>query len=47
MIVRRAFAYCGGNQVHSAKLLGISRNVLRTHLKRFGLIADNVTATVT
>ncbi len=51
MIVRRAFAYCGGNQVHSAKLLGISRNVLRTHLKRFGLIAqdlnNNVTATVT
>jgi sigma-54-specific transcriptional regulator len=47
MIVRRAFEYCGGNQVHSAKLLGISRNVLRTHLKRFGLIADNVTATVT
>ncbi len=47
MIVRRAFAYCGGNQVHSAKLLGISRNVLRTHLKRIGLIADNVTATVT
>jgi sigma-54-specific transcriptional regulator len=40
LIVRQAFAYCGGNQVHSARLLGISRNVLRTHLKRLGLIAS-------
>lgn len=39
LTVRRAFAFCGNNQVHTAKLLGISRNVLRTLLKRFGLIS--------
>ncbi|HMN46115.1 MAG TPA: sigma-54 dependent transcriptional regulator [Povalibacter sp.] len=39
LTVRRAFAYCGNNQVQTARLLGISRNVLRTLLKRFGLIA--------
>jgi len=34
-----AYAFCQSNQVHTADLLGISRNVLRTQLKRFGLIA--------
>ena len=34
LIVRRAYDFCHGNQVQSARLLGISRNVLRTHLKR-------------
>jgi sigma-54-specific transcriptional regulator len=38
LIVRRAYDFCHGNQVQSARLLGISRNVLRTHLKRFHLI---------
>lgn len=38
LTVRHAFDFCGNNQVHTAKLLGISRNVLRTLLKRFGLI---------
>jgi transcriptional regulator with AAA-type ATPase domain len=38
LILRRAFDFCHGNQVQSARLLGISRNVLRTHLKRFQLI---------
>jgi sigma-54-specific transcriptional regulator len=37
-LIRAAFAACEQNQVQSAKALGISRNVLRTHLKRFGLI---------
>jgi sigma-54-specific transcriptional regulator len=37
-LIRAAFAACEQNQVHTAKALGISRNVLRTHLKRFGLI---------
>jgi len=37
-LVRTVFAWCGQNQVHSAKVLGISRNILRTQLKRFGLI---------
>ncbi len=38
LTVRRAFTFCRNNQVQTAKLLGISRNVLRTLLKRFGLI---------
>ncbi|RYG67937.1 AAA family ATPase, partial [bacterium] len=39
LVVKRAFAHANGNQVHAARLLGISRNILRTLLKRFGLIA--------
>jgi sigma-54-specific transcriptional regulator len=39
LIVRRSFAHSGNNQVHAARVLGISRNILRTLLKRFGLIA--------
>jgi sigma-54 dependent transcriptional regulator len=38
LIVRRSFAHSGNNQVHAARILGISRNILRTLLKRFGLI---------
>ncbi len=38
LIVKRAFARVSGNQVHAARLLGVSRNVLRTMLKRLGLI---------
>ncbi|MDR1662763.1 MAG: sigma-54 dependent transcriptional regulator [Azoarcus sp.] len=38
MLVRQAFAYCNGNQVKTAALLGISRNVVRALLKRFGLL---------
>jgi transcriptional regulator with PAS, ATPase and Fis domain len=41
LIVRRAFSYCGSNQVQTAKLLGISRNVVRTLLKRLGLISND------
>ena len=37
--VLAAFEYAGNNQVRTANLLGISRNVLRTHLKRFAVIA--------
>lgn len=37
-VIRTAFALCNKNQVHTAKILGISRNILRTHLKRFNLI---------
>jgi len=39
LVVRRALALCNGNQVHTAKMLGITRNVLRTYLKRFGLLS--------
>ncbi|MET0533275.1 MAG: sigma-54 dependent transcriptional regulator [Steroidobacter sp.] len=41
LIVRHAFAYCSHNQVQTARLLGISRNVLRTLLKRLGLISND------
>jgi len=37
-VVRTAFETCNRNQVQTARALGISRNILRTHLKRFGLI---------
>jgi sigma-54-specific transcriptional regulator len=38
VLVRTAFNACHRNQVHTARVLGISRNILRTQLKRFGLI---------
>jgi len=37
-LVREAFAHCNGNQVRTASLLGISRNVVRALLKRYGLL---------
>lgn len=37
-LVRTAFDFCHGNQVQTANLLGLSRNVLRTLLKRHGLL---------
>jgi sigma-54-specific transcriptional regulator len=39
LILRRSFAHTGNNQLQTARVLDISRNVLRTQLKRFGLIA--------
>jgi sigma-54-specific transcriptional regulator len=39
LLVETAFECCGGNQVRTAKRLGLSRNVLRAQLKRFGLLA--------
>ena len=38
VLIDSAYAYCQRNQVHTADMLGISRNVLRTQLKRFGHI---------
>jgi sigma-54-specific transcriptional regulator len=38
-LVRAAFAASGENQVHAARLLGITRTTLRTLLKRHGLLA--------
>jgi sigma-54-specific transcriptional regulator len=40
-LIRTAFEASGRNQVQSAKMLGISRNILRTHLKRFGMIGED------
>lgn len=39
LVIGEAFRFCHGNQVHTANLLGITRNVVRTLLKRHGLIA--------
>ncbi|ACE84255.1 sigma-54 interaction domain-containing protein [Cellvibrio japonicus] len=41
LIVHEAFGYSSHNQVHTAALLGISRNVMRTLLKRHGLLRDS------
>jgi sigma-54-specific transcriptional regulator len=43
LLIRTAFAYCEDNQVHTARRLGISRNVVRAQLKRFGLLPDRPT----
>jgi transcriptional regulator of acetoin/glycerol metabolism len=40
--VQAAFDFCHRNQVRTSGLLGISRNVLRAQLKRFGLLAGPV-----
>jgi hypothetical protein len=41
-LIGDAFQFCESNQVRTAELLGISRNVVRTLLKRYGLIADGL-----
>jgi DNA-binding NtrC family response regulator len=38
LVVSEAFRLSGSNQVHTANLLGISRNVVRTLLKRHGFL---------
>jgi sigma-54-specific transcriptional regulator len=40
LLVHRAYAHCRDNQVQAAKLLGVTRNTLRTLLKRHGLLSD-------
>lgn len=37
-LVLHTYQYCHQNQVHTARVLGISRNVLRAHLKQYGVI---------
>jgi len=36
--VREAYHRCDGNQIRAAAALGVTRNVIRTYLKNFGLI---------
>ena len=38
-IIRTAYAYCESNQVQTGHLLGISRNILRHRLKRYGYLS--------
>jgi DNA-binding NtrC family response regulator len=39
-LIEDAYRHCNSNQVRTADLLGISRNVVRTLLKRYGLLID-------
>jgi DNA-binding NtrC family response regulator len=39
-LVVEAYQYCDSNQVQTSELLGVSRNVVRTLLKRYGLIHE-------
>lgn len=41
IIVHEAFTHGRQNQVHTAATLGVTRNVMRTLLKRHGLLTDN------
>jgi sigma-54-specific transcriptional regulator len=38
LLVTTAFEHCEGNQVRTAKRLGVSRNIVRAQLKRHGLL---------
>ncbi|MDM0087166.1 MULTISPECIES: sigma-54 dependent transcriptional regulator [unclassified Variovorax] len=40
VLVRAAYARCGENQVQTARTLDITRNMLRTLLKRYGLLGS-------
>jgi DNA-binding NtrC family response regulator len=42
LIVNEAFRHKNHNQVHTAALLGISRNVMRTLLKRHNLLREHI-----
>jgi sigma-54-specific transcriptional regulator len=44
LLVTTAFEHCDRNQVRTAKRLGISRNVVRAQLKRYGLISEQMAA---
>jgi sigma-54 dependent transcriptional regulator len=37
-VINAAYEFCHRNQVRTAALLGVTRNVLRTHLKRFDML---------
>ena len=37
-ITQAAYAYCHQNQMHTAQLLGISRNIVRARLLKHGLL---------
>jgi transcriptional regulator with PAS, ATPase and Fis domain len=39
-LVVEAYQFCDSNQVQTSELLGVSRNVVRTLLKRYGLILE-------
>ena len=40
-IIQAAYQYCHQNQLHTARLLGISRNIVRARLIKHGLLSPN------
>jgi sigma-54-specific transcriptional regulator len=40
-VIRRAYAHCERNQVRTARLLGISRNIVRDRLIRYGMLGPH------
>jgi sigma-54-specific transcriptional regulator len=40
-MIRGAHEFCGGNQVQTARVLGLSRNIVRSRLIRYGEIAGS------
>lgn len=40
-ITQAAYEYCHHNQLHTAKLLGVSRNIIRARLIKHGLLSPN------
>ena len=45
LVLKTAYHYCSENQLQTARLLGISRNVVRARLIRFGEIAGSIRGT--
>ncbi|MEI9951613.1 MAG: sigma-54 dependent transcriptional regulator [Pseudomonadota bacterium] len=45
LVLKTAYHYCSHNQLQTARLLGISRNVVRARLIRFGEIAGSMRGT--
>jgi sigma-54-specific transcriptional regulator len=45
LVLKTAYHYCSHNQLQTARLLGISRNVVRARLIRFGEISGSVRGT--
>ncbi|MDQ8936240.1 sigma-54 interaction domain-containing protein [Acinetobacter rudis] len=43
-ITQAAYEYCHKNQLHTAKLLGVSRNIIRARLIRHGFLEPNIRA---
>ena len=41
-LLRAAYRYCDRNQVHTARLLGISRNVVRARLIQYGELQGSI-----
>lgn len=45
-VIRVAYEYCHRNQMQTAKLLGISRNIVRARLLKYALIGDEASSAI-